>query len=379
MERLPGGINRSIGKMFSLFTHKEKVRVLLLTGALLMMGLIDVLGASSILPFMAVLANPAMVETNTYLHQAFVWWDARNVNEFLFDLGLLTLGIALLSNVFALAVQWAILRFSHGLGYSLSLRVSKMYLRQPYAFFLDRNSTTLTLNVTGEVEGVVNGVVIPLLQTTAKVIVAVFLVALVVAIDPTLAALFMGIAGGLYALIFLLVKGQVAELGRKSQEYNRVRFRQAAEAFSCIKDLKLFGRERYYFSRIANASAAYGRNAVLQGTIGAAPRYLMEAVGFGAIVVLVLYLLATKHDLGTALPILALYAFTGYRLMPAFQAIFQNLTVVRFNWPSVELIAGEMHRLKRETPLIGSLRRKLDCPSTTGSNSKGCPSPILLQ
>ena len=118
----------------------------------------------------------------------------------------------------------------------------------------------------------------------------------------------MGIAGGLYALIFLLVKGQVAELGRKSQEYNRVRFRQAAEAFSCIKDLKLFGRERYYFSRIANASAAYGRNAVLQGTIGAAPRYLMEAVGFGAIVVLAPPL-ATKHDLGTALPILALYAF----------------------------------------------------------------------
>ena len=87
---------------------------------------------------------------------------------------------------------------------------------------------------------------------------------------------------------------------------------------------------------------------VLQGTVGAAPRYLMEAIAFGAIVVLVLYLLATNHDLGTALPIVALYAFTGYRLMPAFQSIFQSLTIVRFNWPSVELIVGEMQRLKRE-------------------------------
>ena len=136
MERLPGGINRSIGKMFSLFTHKEKVRVLLLTGALLMMALIQRTRRIVDFAIHGRTANPAMVETNTYLHQAFVWWDARNVNEFLFDLGLLTLGIALLSNVFALAVQWTILRFSHGLGYSLSLRVSKMYLRQPYAFFL---------------------------------------------------------------------------------------------------------------------------------------------------------------------------------------------------------------------------------------------------
>ena len=63
---------------------------------------------------------------------------------------------------------------------------------------------------------------------------------------------------------------------------------------------------------------------VLQGTIGVAPRYMMEAVAFGAIIMLVLYLLATNYDLGTALPILALYAFTGYRLMPAFQSIFSE-------------------------------------------------------
>jgi ATP-binding cassette, subfamily B, bacterial PglK len=341
-------VRLSLSKIFFLLTRKEKIRLAFLIGALLINGLIDLLGASSILPFIAVVAKPSMVEANAYLKQAYIWSGAGNVNEFLFYLGVLTLVIALLSNVLALAVQWAILRFSYGLGYALSQRVLKMYLRQPYSFFLDRNSTILTLNVTGEVEGVVNGVVVPLLQSTAKVVVAVFILALVVAVDPMLAALFMVIVGGLYALIFLFAKGRVAELGQKSQDQNRIRYQQAAEAFSCIKDLKLFNREHYYFSRIANASAGYGRNMVLQGTVGAAPRYLMEAIAFGAIVVLVLYLLATNHDLGTALPILALYAFTGYRLMPAFQSIFQSLTVVRFNWPSVELIVDEMRRLKRE-------------------------------
>jgi len=341
-------VRLSASKIFFLLTRKEKVRLGLLLGALLVNGLIDVLGASSILPFIAVVAKPSMVVTNTYLEQMYIWSGAGSVNEFLFYLGVLTLVIALLSNVLALGVQWAILRFSYGLGYALSQRVLKMYLRQPYSFFLDCNSTTLTLNVTGEVEGVVNGVVVPVLQSAAKVVVAVFLLTLVVAVDPVLAALFVAIVGGLYALIFLLAKGRVSDLGQKSQDQNRIRYRQAAEAFSCIKDLKLFNREHYYFSRIANASAGYGRNMVLQGTVGAAPRYLMEAIAFGAIVVLVLYLLATNHDLGTALPILALYAFTGYRLMPAFQAIFQSLTVARFNWPSVELIVGEMQRLKRE-------------------------------
>jgi ABC-type multidrug transport system fused ATPase/permease subunit len=144
---LPVGL--SVSKILILLTRKEKIRLVLVLGAVLVMGLVDVLGASSILPFIAVVAKPDMVETNIYLKQAYNWSDAGSVNQFLFYLGLLTLAICLVSNLFALAVQWAILRFSHGLGYSVSMRITKMYLRQPYTFFLNRNSTTLTLNATG--------------------------------------------------------------------------------------------------------------------------------------------------------------------------------------------------------------------------------------
>jgi len=227
------------------------------------------------------------------------------------------------------------------------LRVIRMYLRQPYSFFLNRNSSRLMLNATGEVEGVVNGVVIPVLQGVTKAAVAACIALLVIVVDPILALSFMGVVGGAYTLAFLLVKGRVADLGKKSQIANATRFRQAAEAFGSIKDLKLLGRESYYLDRFAAASAGYGHNMALQGTIAQAPRYLMEAIAFGSLVGLVLYLLAAKHDLGTVLPVLVLYAFTGYRLMPAFQGIFQNLTTVRFNWPSVELIASEMQNLER--------------------------------
>ena len=214
---LPSGLGHSASKILFLLTRKDKVRLVLVLGALLVNGVVDVLGASSILPFIAVVAKPSMVETNAYLKQAYIWSGAGSVNEFLFKLGVLTLAISLLSNLFALAVQWAILRFSYGLGYSLSQRILKMYLRQPYAFFLDRNSTTLTLNATGEVDGVVNGVVVPSLQSAAKVVVAVFILALVVAVDPTLAALFMVVVGGLYALIFLFAKGRVTDLDKKAR------------------------------------------------------------------------------------------------------------------------------------------------------------------
>ena len=94
---------RSISKILFLLTRKEKVRLVLLLGALLVNGVIDLLGASSILPFIAVVAKPSMVETNAYLKQAYIWSGAGSVNEFLIYLGVLTLVFALLSNIFALA------------------------------------------------------------------------------------------------------------------------------------------------------------------------------------------------------------------------------------------------------------------------------------
>ena len=65
-----------VSKILFLLTRKEKIRLAFLLGGLLVNGLIDVLGASSILPFIAVVAKPSMVETNVHLKQAYVWSGA---------------------------------------------------------------------------------------------------------------------------------------------------------------------------------------------------------------------------------------------------------------------------------------------------------------
>ena len=56
-----------------------------------------------------------------------------------------------------------------------------------------------------------------------------------------------------------------------------------------------------------------------------------------------LYLLNVKENMEGVLPLLALYAFAGYRLMPALQRVFGGLTAVRYYLPVLEIIFTDIN------------------------------------
>ena len=60
----------------------------------------------------------------------------------------------------------------------------------------------------------------------------------------------------------------------------------------------------------------------------------------------ILYLMSLKDSFNNALPIISLYAFAGYRLMPALQQIYGSLTQLSFVGPSLEKLYNDIKNLK---------------------------------
>ena len=55
-------------KFFTLLTPQEIRRGILLFMMILIMALLDTIGVASVLPFMAVLADPEIIQTNIFLN-----------------------------------------------------------------------------------------------------------------------------------------------------------------------------------------------------------------------------------------------------------------------------------------------------------------------
>ena len=83
---------KTIKKILYLFSLYEQKRALLLLFLILIMAMLDVLGIASILPFVSVLANPSLIETNqvlVYTYQLAKGFGVSNSKEFIFFLGVL--------------------------------------------------------------------------------------------------------------------------------------------------------------------------------------------------------------------------------------------------------------------------------------------------
>ena len=337
-------------------------------GALLVMILVtaglDMIGVASILPFMAVLMDPAQVTTSDVLNAAFIASrraGVETIEQFLFFLGILVFVLQMTSLVMKALTIYSQTRFGLMREYSLGERLVSGYLAKPYSWFLNRNSADLGKTILSEAQIVVGSGIVPLLTLIGQGTVAVFLMFLLIAVDPSL-ALSVGMVLGLsYAGIYAALSGWLKRLGTVRAIANEERFKAVSEAFGAVKEIKVGGLEKIYIERFSRPAEMYAQGQATSIIIGQLPRYALEAIAFGGMLIVVLYLMAKRGGLAEALPTIALYAFAGYRLMPALQQTYMAITQLRFVTPALELLARDLNDLEpADTQKSGCLMAQLN-------------------
>ena len=136
-------------------------------------------------------------------------------------------------------------------------------------------------------------------------------------------------------------------MGKDRLEANKWLFTSVSEAFGAVKEIKVGGLERIYINRFSiPAKKLANVNSVLFGFIKELPRFALEAIVFGGMLLVVLYLMSEFNSISKALPIIVLYAYTSYRLMPALQGIFNSITEMRYSVPSVDAMYNDIKNMK---------------------------------
>ena len=342
-----------INKFLDLLSPAERKRAALLLGMILTMALLDMIGVASIMPFMAVLANPELVETNAFLSAAYAASGRFGVttNEhFLFVLGICVFALLVTSLAFKVVTTYAQVRFTLMREYSISKRLVESYLHQPYSWFLFRHSADLGKTILSEVGTVIEHGVTPMMNLIAHGAVASALLLLLLVVASKLAIIVGLTLATAYALIFRATRGLLERIGRERVIANQGRFTAVSEAFGASKEVKLGGLEQAYIQRFSDPARTFARQQAAAEVIGQLPRFALEAVAFGGMLLVVLYLMAYNDTFARALPIIALYAFAGYRLMPALQQIYRSVTQLRFIAPSLDALHTDLMSLKPECP-----------------------------
>ena len=330
-------------KLFDLLDAQERQRFYLLLGLVLVNGLVETMGVASVLPFLAVLSDPGIVERHRMLSVVHDWLGFQTEMSFQIFLGVVVLGIVVFGLIVRMGTLYALSRFSQMRCYSISTRLLSNFLHQPYVWFLNRHTADLSKSVLFEVDRVVNEAMVPAMRMLAQVVSLLCLIILLFVVNPTVALAATLLFCGLYALIFLFVRRLLTRLGKQRADANRDRYKIAQEAMGGVKDVKLLGLEDSYIVRFRAPSRRFATTASTSMVVGEAPRYLLEAVAFGGMVLLVLGLLVQGNgQLSDILPTLGVFAFAGLRMFPALQQIYNSLTRMRFIGPMLDNVHRDM-------------------------------------
>jgi ATP-binding cassette, subfamily B, bacterial PglK len=318
-------------KLYSILDRKERRAALLLFFIMILFGIIQTLGVASVLPFMALLSDPGIVHSNPWMKRAYDAVGFDDVKHFLAFLGVMAILVLFATQAFSAFAQWCFLRFNAMCKHRISSRLLAAYLHRPYVWFLNHHSADLGRTVLNEVDVMINTAVAPAVTLVSRSMVVLFLLLFIVAIDPFAAIAAFSVLAGMYSLIYLGIRKRLGWLGRDLYEANEGRFRVAQEGLSGIKDVKILGLERIYDARYRPFARRHAEREAAFGVAQQMPRFILEGIVFGALIGISLFMLLYRQDeLSSVIPLLTLYAFAGYRLLPALQEIYSCFATLRF-------------------------------------------------
>lgn len=349
----------SLKKAWALLDRRERQNAWIVLAIVSISALTTALMVSSIFPFLTVLSDPSTIHSVSQLDWVYQTFGFGSDYAFLVALGLGTLAIIVFSNVMQLAQTYAITRYSQMRIYSLSRKLLGLYLNQPYEFFLNRHSGDMSTRVLSEVDETVRRFFRPIADFIAATLTIIALIGLLIVVNPAVAIGAFVVFGGAYGMIFLFVRKRLVGLGQQRIKANTQRFLAAKEVLSGIKEVKLHGHEDVYLKRYGSAAFRTMRTTVVSDLIGQLPKYFMQSLAFGGIIILCLVLLSPE-DFGTSgsslrefLPTIGIIAFAGQRMMPELSRLYKSLTQMKFGMASVNALFADIEAAKSAPALRG--------------------------
>ena len=338
----------SLKQLWQILSPLDKRKVIYVFILVMGMAFIESAGVISIMPFLAVLSNPNVVESNSYLKQLYDFTGAANKQNFILYLGFLSLFVVMCSTVFKIVTQYAVNRFASLQRHYFSTRLLKTYLQQNYEFFIQRNSATLAKNILSEVDQLIWTMILPALTLMSYGVVLLSMVGILLLYDPLMAIATAFVLGLFYASIYMLVRKKLTQIGQEFTQANKERYQTCQEALAGIKDVMINNAEHGYIKQFEESSRVFARHIATRETLGQVPLNVIETVGYGCLIGLAMLLVVSGKEVSHILPVLGLYGFAAYRMLPAAQNMYRAISQIKFSEQVLSVLKPEFALEKDE-------------------------------
>lgn len=339
-----------------IFNTKQKIQAILLCIGLFIGAGMEMIGVSLIANLVSLISNPETIHETGWMEWLYNLTGADSDRQFFLYVVLVLIGIYLFKNIYLMVMSYVQYTFIYNNQLRLSGRLVDCYLKKPYTYHLDKNSAEMIRSIMLDSERFFQ-MLLTMFSIFSEVLVSGLLCIYLVMVDwitTVSVVVLLLVVSGIYLLLF---HGKSKENGKISQ-YNDGKMHQAInQALGAVKDIKILHREGYFVNAFTKHGAKKYHAVRNNEVLGQVPKYLIETVCVGAILLVLVIKLFSGQDLNDMIPQLAAFAMAAFKLLPSVGKVDNYFNLIIFLMPSADLVYRD---IKETEDMLHAISEKED-------------------
>src|SRR3990172_941192 len=330
----------SLYKIAIILTARDKKKLIGLVFLSFIITLVETVGIFSIVPFIAIVSNPAVITTGYYM-KLYDILGFTSIQSFLILFGFILTGFFILRGVYSILHSYLLNSYVFGVFRSISLRLFQNYISMPYSDFANRNSAELTKSITSE--AMYFSFILQYLLfflSDIMILVCFYIVLLLVNIKATL-VLTVVLGVKVFALTRITSKIMRDE-GVKRESFDKRLYKILSETFGNFKFIKMLPDKKNILKKMSDISEQITKTQTTYYTFMVIPKNILETIGFATLLLVIIFIIYKYNDSAFILPFISLYAMALYRMFPALSRILGSHNYLVFGSRGLDIVFKEL-------------------------------------
>lgn len=331
-----------ISKLRSLLTKRDKQFLLGLLFFSILISIIETVGISVIMPFIAVATDFTLIHSNEYYRYIYEFFSFDKEVLFVISFGVVLIFFYIFRSLINLVYFYLLNRFTQGRYHLLAYRLFENYMGMPYKDFITKNSSSLTKTIVTEASQLTH-LLSAVLFMMSEVFVIFFIYAMMLYVNYKI-TLLLTIILVLNALLMVkTVSAKIKKAGVLRAEVQKKFYEIINRSFGNFKLIKLQSHDKDMLDDFGKSSFSYAKANITNATLGQVPRLFLEAVGFGIIVFIITYLVwKYENNISAVLSLISMFVLALYRLMPSVNRIMSSYNQILFYHKSLDIVHNDL-------------------------------------
>lgn len=329
-------------KLFSILTRHDKRFLVILIGISVLISLIEMVGVTAILPFISMASDFTTIHSNQYLKQIYTYFHFTNDIDFIIASGVLLLLFYFVRSALNLGYFYLLAKFSKGRYHLIAYRLFENYLGMSYRDFTLKNSAELSKTIINEAYNLTT-LISGLMLMLSEIFVVIFIYGVMLYINWKITLLISIILAVNALFLILTVSKAIKKAGIQREEHQKAFFQIIQASLANFKLMKLTSADESVLRAFDGASTGYAKANIHNETLANFPRLFLEALGFGIVIFIVLYIVQKyQSDISGVLALISMFVLGLYRLMPSANRILTGYNQIVFYKNSLDIIHNDL-------------------------------------